>query len=342
MKTAFLIIFSFHFYLAGHAQLKDFHFIGERTFRFIDSSRSRPLTTEIWYPTSDTVKDSDRHFSPFKRQYTVRDGKLPSAKFPLIMLSHGTGGNRFSLEWLAQNLVQNGFVVAAVDHWGNTYDNKIPLNFFEIWQRPLDISFVLTALLNKPELKSIINNNRIGAAGFSVGGYTVLALAGAVADFQVALDYYRTVGQKEVNFPEYPGLGKMLYDSTLIADSKHVPNLKDKRIKAFFSICPGTGPAFKSSSQFKSITGQVFIIGAQSDSMAPAKQNALHYHKLIKNSQYFQFPGNTGHYVMLGEADDELKKSGPIYFTDDPGVDRHAVHKKVEDLAVDFFKKCLD
>ena len=334
----FFLLFSIN---NSYSQSGDYPFIGERTIRFVDSSRNRPLVTEIWYPTTDSIKAGDQSYSPFKRNYTVRNGKLPSVRFPLIMISHGTGGSRFSLEWLAQSLVKHGFVVAAVDHWGNTYNNKIPLQFFEIWQRPQDISFVITQLLSNRDLNKVINSNEIGAAGFSAGGYTVIALAGAVADFKTALTYYRTAGKKEVNFPEYPNLGKMLYDSTLIADSRHTPNLKDSRIKAFFAICPGTGPAFPRKEQFEEITQPVFIIGSKSDSMAPAIQNARHYHSFIKGSGYYEFPGKTGHYVMLAEAGDEIKKSDPLYFTDAPGVNRHEVHVKVDSLANDFFEKYL-
>ena len=323
------------------SQSTGYPFIGERTLRFVDSSRDRPLVTEIWYPTTDTLKASDQEYSPFIRNYTVRNGQLPPGRFPLIMISHGTGGSRFSLEWLAQSLVKRGFVVAAADHWGNTYDNKIPLQFFEIWQRPQDISFVITKLLSNSDLSKVIDPHKIGAAGFSAGGYTVIALAGGVADFDTALNYYRTVGKNEVNFPEYPNLGKMLYDSTLINDSHHIPDLKDSRIKAFFAICPGTGPAFPRKAQFEKITGPVFIIGCKSDSMAPAIQNARHYHSFIKGSGYYEFPGKTGHYVMLSEADDETKKAYPIYFTDPAGVNRHEVHAKVDSLANMFFTKSL-
>jgi len=119
--------------------------IGERTLNFKDRSRNRPIITEVWYPTIDTVNLIDQVFSPFTRKYTVHNGKLPSVKLPLILLSHGTGGGRLSLEWLAQDLVQKGFIVAAVDHWGDTMDNMVPVEILKPWERPQDISFALTA-----------------------------------------------------------------------------------------------------------------------------------------------------------------------------------------------------
>src|SRR3954454_7369758 len=192
--------------------------IGERTFQFKDSSRNRQVVTEVWYPTSDTLHSSDKAISPFIRNYTVRNGKLPQSKWPLIIISHGTGGGRLTLEWLAQALVQNGFIVAAVDHWGNTFDNKIPIEFLKPWERPQDISFSINSLLHDKEFKTIIDDQRIGAAGFSYGAYTVIALAGAQLDFATLIHYYKTTGQKEIDIPELPGIRQYLdeYADTLM------------------------------------------------------------------------------------------------------------------------------
>lgn len=315
--------------------------IGQRTFKFKDETRNRPVITEVWYPTTDTPKVKDKVPSPFLRATTVRDGKLPAGKLPVIMLSHGTGGGRLTLEWLAASLAQNGFIVAAVDHWGNTFDNKIRMEFLKPWERPQDISFALTSLLNDRDFKQVIDPEKIGAAGFSFGGFTVIALAGAEFDFEVLRNYYKTTGQKEMDIPEYPGLIKYLDDSTLLAAAKHYPPLKDKRIKAFFSISPALGPGFVTKQQAENITGPVYIVGTQSDSIAPVKTNAMLYHHLIKGSQLYINPGKAGHYVMLSEAIEPVKKEAPVYFTDDPSVNRHAVHLKVDSLAVAFFKKAL-
>lgn len=315
--------------------------IGERTFHFKDNSRNRPVVTEIWYPTSDTLKASDKFNTPFVRHYAVRDGRLPTGKLPLIMLSHGNGGGRLTLEWLAQGLAESGFIVAAVDHWGNTYENPIPIEFLKPWERPLDISFALTALLADPAVGPIIDRDRIGAIGFSYGGYTVLALAGAVLDYPTMIHAYKTTNRKELELPEMPGLIPLLDDSTLQEQIRHVPELKDNRIRAFFAISPGCGPGFVSPKQVAGIHGAVYITGSQSDSMAPVKTNAAYYHQLIAGSRYYEFPGKVGHYVMLGEGNETLQKQFATGFVDDPSVDRHAVHQKVDAMAVEFFRSNL-
>ena len=314
--------------------------IGQRTLQLTDQARSRPLVTEVWYPTDDTLKKSDQAFSSFIRQHTVRNGRLPARRLPLIMLSHGTGGGRLTMEWLAQGLAQNGFMVAAVDHWGNTYDNKIPLEFLKPWERPLDISFVLTALLANKNIEPAIDPKRIGATGFSFGGYTVIALAGATIDYDTLLAYYQA-NRRELDVPELPGVSKYIDDPALRDGVKRVPPLKDNRIKAFFAISPALGVGFTNRKQFATIEAPLYIVGSQSDSMSPVEINAKRFHELTAGSDYYEFPGRTGHYVMLNEAIDEVKKSDPTYFTDDPSVNRHQVHAKVVDLTVQFFANKL-
>jgi predicted dienelactone hydrolase len=340
-KTILIISLAFLFQSQSFAQGAAQN-IGERTLSFKDEARNRPVITEVWYPTNDTLTQKDKDFSPFVRIQTVRDGKMAGKKMPLILISHGTGGGRLTLEWLADKLVQNGFIVAAVDHYGNTYDHKIAEDFIEPWRRPLDISYALTALLKDPVFGSRIDTKRIGAAGFSIGGYTVIALAGGKLDLDAVRAYFKTDrGKKELAIPEFPGLAKFINEDAVTKSFENSPPLKDNRIKAFFAICPAAGQGFTNKGQFATISGPVYIVGAQSDSIAPIKTNALHYHELIAASRLEIVKGKVGHYVFLNEANNDLKKQVPFIFSDDPSVNRHEVHEKVGQLAADFFKVYL-
>ena len=42
------------------------------------------------------------------------------SKRPLVLLSHGTGGSAVMLAWLGETLARAGYVVAAINHHGNT------------------------------------------------------------------------------------------------------------------------------------------------------------------------------------------------------------------------------
>ena len=317
--------------------------IGETTIRFNDTARKRPLVTEVWYPTTDTLTKHSADFAAFVRKETVKDGKIANRKYPLILISHGTGGNRLTLEWLADTLVQAGFIVAAVDHWGNTYDNVIPIDFATPWERPRDISFVLTGLLKDPKFGPAIDQSRIGAAGFSIGGYTVITLAGARLNFEALKKFCNTPrGKQEVTVPEFPGLLAMINSNEVSSSFRKSPKrLKDNRIKAFFAISPAVGQGFINKSQFKDVDKPLYIMDVESDKITPYKTNALHYHQLLPKSQYLLIKGKADHYVFLGEAAEQLKKQAPVYFVDPPSVNRHTIHRQTGGLAVDFFKKQL-
>jgi predicted dienelactone hydrolase len=132
-----------------------------------------------------------------------------------------------------------------------------------------------------------------------------------------------------------------LNDPSLKAAIQKLPSLEDHRLSAFLAISPALGQGFLRKDQVKAVHKPVYIMGAQNDSMAPVKTNARHYHTLISGSKYYEFGGKTGHYVMLNEAIDEVKKSDPIYFTDEAPVNRHQVHADVIRLAAQYFRDKL-
>lgn len=314
--------------------------IGEKTLVFIDSSRSRPIKTEIWYPTNDTDVKGERITElPFILDPTIRNANFIEGRHPLVFLSHGTGANRFGLAWLAIALAKEGYIVIAPDHWGNTYDNKIPEYFVRYWERPLDISFLLTQVLNDNSLSGYIDKEKIGAAGFSFGGYTSLALAGAELDCNILKKAANTEGnENEFIVPEYGDLRSLVHK--VQCDSIAHLNLKDSRIKAFAALSPALGIGIETTEHTKNIDAPVLIIAAENDTMTFVKTNARKYHALIPSSQYIELKGKIGHYTFLNIGNEALKKEGP-YFNDDESVDREAVHKKVEDEVLKFFNEKL-
>ena len=86
--------------LYGFGQENNTFNIGQKSVVYKDDSRNRPLLTEIWYPTKDKIlKDEgfDKQRTPFVGIETITNADFPEGRFPLLMVSHGTGGNRFSL-----------------------------------------------------------------------------------------------------------------------------------------------------------------------------------------------------------------------------------------------------
>lgn len=166
------------------------HPVGRSFESFVDNERqawfgagSRPLRTTIWYPAVAGSRESEWQVGVFRAGWTAPDSDMMDRpeQMPLVVLSHGTGGAAAQLSWLAEHLASNGYLVAAVNHHGNTAAEGAyaPEGFMLWWERALDVSDVIDKLLGDPRLGPRIDTSRIGVAGFSLGGYTVLATAGA-------------------------------------------------------------------------------------------------------------------------------------------------------------------
>lgn len=313
--------------------------VGQRTYVFEDGSRSRKIVTEVWYPTN-TIGSVDNE-SPFVRIPTTQNAKISNGVYPLILFSHGTGGGRLTVEWFCAGLASKGFIVAAVDHFGNTFDNPIPEAFAKFWERPQDIRFALDQLL-KSDFAASINSKAVGAAGFSLGGYTAIALAGAKIDYEALVKYFKTEnGKKEADIPEMPGL-LSLFDKPEIQESfDKAPSLHDQRIKSIFVMAPALGQGFPSREKFNKVTVPVFIAAAEHDQICPVKTNAYHYAALLPAAQLQIVSADAGHYVFLNEAREMLKSEAPLLFNDPAGVDRGEVHAKTLSHAVEHFTRTL-
>jgi dienelactone hydrolase len=118
--------------------------------------------------------------------------------FPLLMFSHGSGGDPGSYISLTEYLASHGYIVVAPEHTGDRFVDYYALGLTGLGcetllsrpcpddvaksavDRPQDISFVLDRVLagNASVAPAAIDTARIGMYGHSFGGYTALAVAG--------------------------------------------------------------------------------------------------------------------------------------------------------------------
>lgn len=113
---------------------------------------------------------------------------------PVIILSHGVGNNRTSMQYLAEHWVSHGFVVVVPEHVGS--NETLVRNVFagltqaqprEALDRLEDVRLVLDRLNTMSRLdlrwRGRFDFDRVGIAGQSFGAYTALALGGAQVSF---------------------------------------------------------------------------------------------------------------------------------------------------------------
>lgn len=149
----------------------------------VDARADRPLSGTVWYPTSTPQKFQRADKSKvWQMADSDPDGNAASGSFPLLVVSHGMYGNMLNQAWLGSALARHGFVVAMVNHPGTSTFLRDADHARELWKRPVDLSRLITFLLERSALADRIDRSRIFAAGHSLGGYTVLLLAGAEFD----------------------------------------------------------------------------------------------------------------------------------------------------------------
>ncbi len=343
-KLPIILVIIFLFFSCTKPKEKKFR-IGQKSLTLVDQSRNRPLLTEIWYPTTDSLrakKLKENKKEIFKVLETLPNATIPNKKFPLLLISHGTGGNRFSLTWFIEKMVKEGYIVVSLDHYGNSTFNKIPREFVKWWERAIDIKFILTNILNDEEIGSKIDISRIGGVGFSLGGYTNIALSGGYVDRKVKENENINTRKLPSEFPNTDEVIDFENDSLIVSSyTKYKNHVKDERIKAFFTMAPAIGFGFHTTKQTNEITAPILIVAGRGDSVAPVKSNAKIYHNLIKTSEIYLFDKNVGHYVFLNEPTEFGKKIAPFITIDHPEVNRKEIHKKTLELAVNFFNNTL-
>lgn len=147
----------------------------------------------LWYPSSDA--EQPHKYTKDSIGRLAWNGTPSNCQgIPLIVFSHGFGGCGTQSLFLTEELARRGYVVAAPDHkdalcsvsGGSAPLRPMEKSFMEPkkWNqntyadRAADIEKVLKWLLDDSEFRSVIDRQAIGLAGHSLGGYTVLGMAG--------------------------------------------------------------------------------------------------------------------------------------------------------------------
>jgi predicted dienelactone hydrolase len=153
----------------------------------------------VWYPT--TASASTYSYSPRFSGIVALDaapGTACHAPVPLVVFSHGFTGCGMQSIALTEELARHGYVVAAPDHADALFchidpeaaglpsrserpsfarpDSWTDTTFAD---RRNDVEATIDGLLADKDFREVIDLEKIGLMGHSLGGYTALGMAGA-------------------------------------------------------------------------------------------------------------------------------------------------------------------
>ncbi|MGH6736413.1 MAG: alpha/beta hydrolase family protein [Methyloceanibacter sp.] len=312
--------------------------VGMTQVEYVDPADGRRLDYMLIYPAAP-----EPGATPVKLFMATDLHLYPDAPFaadglkhPLVIFSHGAGGNGAGYAWFGEYLAARGYVVAMVYHYrANTYDSSALYVRNRLWQRPRDISLDITHLLEDKVWGPRIDPNQIGVAGHSQGGFTSLWIGGA----EVNPDIYEAFQRKwkeNIVLPEY------LREEMRI-DAGPTRGLRDDRIKAAFAMAPGDIQGFGMDEEgLRKMAIPAYLIVGAADTATPPEENAAFAAKYIPHAKLDILPGDVGHEIFGNECDELGRDNYPDACVDPPGVDRAKLHEHIGNAALRFFDANLN
>ncbi|HZZ09151.1 MAG TPA: dienelactone hydrolase [Paraburkholderia sp.] len=297
----------------------------------IANGTQAPLTAGIWYPTDAPPSP---HALGNVTQTVAADAPLAGDRLPLVVLSHGGGGSYGSHYDTALALARAGFVAAAPSHAGDTFDDQSGV--LQPWRRTAQLHRLVDYLLDEWRWHERLDAARIGALGFSNGGFTVLVAAGGTPDLAQIAPYCEAHPEHDLCMAlKHAGVDPHLGANVPASDWVH-----DRRIKAIVVAAPAFGFAF-SRAGLDSVRGPVQLWRAADDRHQPSPYYEEPIRTRLPRPPDYHVVANAGHYDFLPPCDARLSRMRPEVCTSQPGFDRAAFHERFNADVVRFFQATL-
>jgi len=302
--------------------------------------RRTDLDFDIWYPALPggkkvTVGGNGVFFgTPAGRGAPHKPGR-----YPLVVISHGAGGNSGQFGWIASKLAEAGFVVVLPNHPGTTSGNASAEAAVRVWERPADVSAVLDEIDANPETYPFIDTERISMLGFSAGGYTAMAVSGARVDPE-KLQNFCDKGDKGMSDCAYfAHFGIDLRSFDLLPAAQ---DLRDPRVRAAVIVDPGIVDTLTPES-LAAIDIPMLIMNLGEESTVPEGVYARAAAELITGANYSIVP-DAIHFSFLAECKPRgpaiLEKEGELdpLCDDAGGRGREAIHEELSREIVSYLR----
>lgn len=300
------------------------------------SSSQESINVALFYPTQDSAKPIP--MGPFTPIVAI-NGKPDANVKGLILLSHGNAGSEQGHSSLAGALAKNGYLVAALKHPGDNWQDQsllgVPGGYY-FSERPRQASRVIDAILSDPEWAPRIavdaHGPRVGAVGHSAGGYTVLALAGGTPDLLRLVSHCKT----DSDDPIFCSLGRRVTNSG--TEKVSFEGLRDSRVRAVAALAPAS--VLFSAQSLATIGIPATIYAADKDTFLVPRYHAEWVRQNVVKVDYHAIQ-NAGHYAFMDTPSMPIPSPDGDVGANPEGFDRAAFLKQLATALNQFFDRAL-
>jgi len=292
----------------------------------VPNGTAPPVETALWYPAEGVAPRATR--LDFFSQDLAPGAPVRGRNLPLIVISHGTGSSFTGHVDTALALAQAGFVVAAPTHTGdNTRDRT---GAADLGARTRQFAVVVEHVVDHWN-PGAVNPDRIGAFGYSAGGFTVLAAAGGTPDRG------RVAAHCAAN-PDF-------FDCRLIAAAAApaaptVLTRAPRALRALVVAAPALGFTFGPGS-LAELTMPVQLWQAEEDAILPMPHYAEPVRSALPRPPEFHRVAGAGHFDFMAPCPEGLARVAPAICVSNPGFDRAVFHARLNAEMVRFMTEAL-
>ncbi|MCF8482504.1 MAG: hypothetical protein K9H25_18935 [Rhodospirillum sp.] len=326
--------------------------VGARTLTVASSPRGVDLAVTLWYPAAPGGTPVNLGESRvFQGTPAAQDAPPVEGRFPLILLSHGSGSTVQGMAWIASALAEAGFVVAGPNHPGTTSRDSTPQDTPKLWERADDLSMVLSRLTEDPVWSTVIDGTRVGVLGFSLGGAAALDLVGGRPSREAYARYCETYPMMTdcrwfvggVAFVKGEQVTVPPFDLRSLDKVRFEGDHRDPRVGAAVLVDPAMAPAFDPES-LRAIPVPLAFVNLGAPGTVPVAVAAGHLTRLALRARLTHVAGAV-HYSFLPECRNgaraflrEVGETTPL--CEDGGTrSRATLHAELAETIVAAFKE---
>jgi dienelactone hydrolase len=287
-------------------------FVGYQSVELVDERMGVKFPMLVTYPTATPEKIE--RLGPFSLSVAIGAAPLPGT-YPLVIISHGTGGSHLSHRELARHLASEGFIVGVPEHpFNNRNDNSLANSVELLAERPRNIRTAADWFFERSDFSRFLKPDSYAIIGHSMGGYTALAVAG--------------------------GVPTTLPHQTADRQAKRIDVGMDPRVKSLVLLAPAT-VWFRFRGALDRVKTPILMLASYHDELSPyfyMCQIVLDGVPDPAQVQYRLFE-NAGHYSFLSPWPDAMKSPAFPPSQDPPGFDRRSFLDGMYVEIADFLKQ---